>query len=234
VNGGVALAVEKSSKKRNRPCRTERARKKARRLEEELSQTNHLVHRLVEVNQASTYAASLQADLNKDLVSLAFRRQQLPSNRVPTPSLSPSPQPSPNPPTPSKGTEEIPTPVDRSPSPPSKTVIRYKKFWSDEGTLSSDISLAGLPTEEITIVGAAKRLSLESRITSPKPPKPLLERLASPDPIDYTSDNPFNFIPTDFGIPPPDGPPYVPKALPPLYEDQHNLYHDPRRRNRRR
>ena len=234
MNGGVALAVEKDPKKRNRPCRTERARKKARRLEEELSQTNNLVQRLVEVNQASTYAASLQADLNKDLVSLAFRRQKSPPNRVRTPSLSPSPQQlSPTPPTFPEETEDLSIPAGKSQSPPRK-IIRYKKFWSDEGTPSSDISLTGLPTEEITIVGAAKRLSLETRITSPKPTKPLVERLTSPDPIDYHSENPFNFVPTDFEFPPLDGPPYAPKALPPLYEDHQNLYRDPRRLNRRR
>jgi len=58
-----------------RPCRSERARKRARRLQDEIKERNHLVSRLVEVNQASAYAASLQADLNKDLLSLAFGSQ---------------------------------------------------------------------------------------------------------------------------------------------------------------
>jgi len=79
----LALAQEEEEKrKRKRPCRSERARKKAQRLQGEVQQRDHLVNRLVEANQASAYAASLQADLNKDLLSLASsQRQTLPSTR---------------------------------------------------------------------------------------------------------------------------------------------------------
>ena len=158
--------MKETSFRKRRPCRTERARKKARRLTEELSQTNHLVQRLVEANQASTYAASLQADLNKDLVSLAFsRRSPKPTTTLPSRSRSLSQSPTQIVVPPSATTEERP----RTPTPPRK-IVRYKKFWSDEGTPGSDISLTGLPTEEVTFVGAAKRVSLENRISSPKPP----------------------------------------------------------------
>jgi hypothetical protein len=210
-------SVDKSSSfRKRRPCRTERARKKARRLTEELSQSNHLVQRLVEANQASTYAASLQADLNKDLVSLAFRHETpkfIPRVSAPSPvssqrSQSPSPK--------------LLTVQERqkSPTPPRK-IVRYKKFWSDEGTPGSDVSLTGLPTEEVSFVGAAKRVPLETRITA-EPQKQLADRINSPARID--SPAPYGFDPDH---------PYTPKELPPLVEDQPNLYRDPRRHKRR-
>ena len=172
---------------------------------EELSQSNHLVQRLVEANQASTYAASLQADLNKGLVSLAFLRETPKSVPQTVSSLPPKAVDS-NSPT-------APEPP-KSPT-PQRTIVRYKKFWSDEGTPGSDISLTGLPTEEVTFVGAAKRVSLEARITT-EPPKQLADRIDSPAPYGFDPKNP-----------------YTPKELPPLVEDQPNLYRDPRRHKRR-
>ena len=67
-------ALEEQSKKRSHPPRAEHARKKAQRLENELASSSQLVQRLIEANRASTYAASLQADLNKDLLSFSRSR----------------------------------------------------------------------------------------------------------------------------------------------------------------
>jgi hypothetical protein len=86
--------------------------------------------------------------------------------------------------------------------------------------------LTGLPTEEITIVGTAKRISLETRITSPTQTA-LSDRITTPDSIDYNSKNPFNFIPRE-DYPPLEDTPYSPKELPPLDIPKINFYRDPR------
>ena len=241
---GVALEDKPSTpalRKCNRPSRTERARKKACRLGEELAQSTHLVRRLVETNQVTSYAASLQADLNRDLAALAFptKRTSTPfSSRLPrstTPRASVSPTRDPSPKQSLTPLREVSVPI--SPSPPPLTVTRYKKFWSDEGTPSSDISLTGLPTEQVPVsfLGAAKRVSLENRISSPKA-VPLENRLGTPDPIDYNSSNPFGFVPSeDFLFD--NKPPYTPQT-PPYYKEVTpkqpiNHYRDPRRPLRR-
>jgi hypothetical protein len=196
-------------------------------LTEELSQTNHLVQRLVEANQASTYAASLQADLNKDL--LAFSRG-INSTSVVSPSVvSPLPAPATTQPEPPKLLKP------KAPTPPSK-LVRYKKFWSDEGTPGSDVSLTDLPTEEISFIGAAKRISLESRIAAQ--PERLQTRISSDKKsLDsrITSDEksllerleqstPYGFDPEFFR---------APVELPSAKEEQPNLYRDSRRPKRR-
>jgi hypothetical protein len=106
--------------------------------------------------------------------------------------------------------------------------VRYKKFWSDEETAGSDISLTDLPTEEVSFLGAAKRVPLKTRITV-KSPKPLLERIESPVPYGYGKSLSERIeAPIPYGFEP-----YTPKELPPLEEDRPNFYQDHRRPNRR-
>jgi hypothetical protein len=188
-------------------------------LTEELSQTSNLVQRLVEANQASTHAASLQADLNKDLVSLALSRGI--TRSTPVVSSLPAPVQVIAQPKPPKLLKQ-----PKSPTPPRK-LLRYKKFWSDKGTPGSDVSLTELPTEEVSFLGAAKRVPLETRITTE--PKPLLERIESPAPYGYGKSLSERIeTPVPFGFEP-----YTPKELPPLEEDKRNFYQDPRPPKRR-
>lgn len=178
------------------------------------------MHRLVEANQASTYAASLQADLNKDLLSFALSRTTGPTLGPTPPSLPTQSEP--------PAIQEAPKSLSLPPrevSPPHK-VVRYKKFWSDEGTPDSDVSLTDLPTEEISFLGAAKRVPLEKRITAelqkletriePPSPKSLLERLQPPSPNPYGFDAELFKAPKEF----------------PLPKEQPNLYRDSRRPRR--
>jgi hypothetical protein len=144
-------------------------------LESELANSNHLVQRLIEVNQASTHAASLQADLNRDLLSFSRTTKNRTHPKKATPPSSTS------------------NPFIKPVEPESESIAPIPA----ESSLKDRITATPLRLVERlepTPIPLAERLE----------PTPLVERLEGSlpkehsDPIDYQSSNPFGFEPTEF------------------------------------
>lgn len=216
----VTTLEDGTKRKRKRPSRSIRIRKRLASLQDQLTHKTQLISSLTEANQASAYAASLQASLSKQ----ALEPYIPPTVLQPTLSeadcqdscsLEFSSQ------------ENVPAPV-------TAEQVRYKKVWSDEESLHSDISLTGLPTT-ISFVGAAARLAQAQR--KPSPPLPLAERIQttpipSPKPFspprEYQDYDNWSYIGT------PDYVPLQSKEVPASIPKEHNHYKDTRRRRGRR
>jgi hypothetical protein len=238
----VTTLENDTGKKRKRPARSVRIRKRLAKLQSELAYKTELISSLSEANKASAHAASLQASLSKQVLDLPLPSESpveptLPATFASCPSSCPlefSEQ------------ENVPAPAITQQPP------RYKKAWSDEESLDSDISLTGLPT--VSFVGAAARLAQQQQ----KPPSPpsLFERIQSietslADRIQSTETSLIDRIqPTPIRSPEPFTPPSdyqdyedwsyigtpndVPSETRETTPKEHNLYQDLRRRRGRR